>query len=215
VLYCKKKKYMDNNNILALLERLTRNKNTDLHSSALKYRNGILIIFTHANINEKNIKINVRSLIEPIGINMSDYYIGVSNLHTSLSQLGIGINESIFAQKTGEVSNSSFNYFNDIGIYSILMPYVDEIWIHNFYNRIIMPIKNYDEKYNGELFNTAVKYIEKDGKINETANSLFLHKNTIRYRLGKIKELLNMEDYEGRFYEELSLAIKVYKINNI
>jgi len=75
-------------------------------------------------------------------------------------------------------------------------------------------IEGIGEKYNSELFNTAIEYIEKDGKINETAQALFLHKNTIRYRLGKIKELLNMEDYEGRFYEELSLAIKVYKIYN-
>lgn len=215
VLYCKNKKYIGDNIIFTLLERLSRNKNINIHSSALKYRNGILIIFTDENINEKNIKNNVRLLIERIGINELDYYIGVSNAHTSLSQLDIGINESIFAQKTGEVSNYSFNYFNDIGVYSILMPYIDGIWIHNFYDTVIIPIKNYDEKYNTELFNTAVKYIEADGKINEAANALFLHKNTIRYRLGKIKELLNMEEYEGRFYEELSLAIKVFKIYNI
>jgi len=78
-----------------------------------------------------------------------------------------------------------------------------------------MPVKNYDEKYNMELFDTAVKYIENDGKINETANALFLHKNTIRYRIKKIKELLNMEDYEGKFYEQLSIAIKLHKIYNI
>ena len=214
-LYCKKKKYIDNIDICALLERLKRNKNTDIYSAVLKYRDGVLIIITDEKIDEKNIKSNVNSLIKCIGINISEYYIGVSNLHSSLEKLDIGINESIFAQKTSEVSDNSFNYFNNIGIYSILMPYIDDIWIHDFYNRIIMPVKNYDEKYNMELFDTAVKYIENDGKINETANALFLHKNTIRYRIKKIKELLNMEDYEGKFYEQLSIAIKLHKIYNI
>lgn len=215
VLYCKKKKYVGNINILTLLEKLKQNKNTDIYSAVLKYRDGVLIIFTDEKIDEKNIKNNVNSLIERIGISVSEYYIGVSNLHFRLEKLDIGINESIFAQKTSEVSGSSFNYFNDIGVYSILMPYIDEIWIHNFYNRVIMPVKNYDEKYNMELFDTAVKYIENDGKINETANALFLHKNTIRYRINKIKELLNMEDCEGSFYEQLSIAIKLHKIYNI
>jgi hypothetical protein len=214
VLYCKGKKYFGDNKIINLLENLKRNKNINLHSSVLKYRNGILIIFTDERIDEKNIKSNVNFLIECIGINISEYFIGVSDVHSSLGELDNGINETIFAQKTGEISNNSFNYFNDIGIYSILIPYADEIWIQNFYNRIIAPIKDYDEKYNTELFDTAIKYIEKDGKVIETANAFFLHKNTIRYRINKIKELLNMEDCEGSFYEQLSIAIKIYKIYN-
>jgi len=215
VVYLKGKKHSENNKIINLLEKLKLKKNNDLHRSALKYRNGILIISTFEKINEKNIKNNVNSLIEHIGVDTSEYYIGISNFHTNIGELGNGINESIFAQKTGQVSNHNFNYFCNIGIYSILMPSIDEIWIHNFYERIAMPIRNYDEKYNSQLFDTAVKYIENDGKIYETAVMLFVHKNTIRYRIGKIKELLNMEDCEGSFYEQLSIAIKLYKIYNI
>lgn len=214
VLYCKRKKYIDNN-MITLLGRINRSKNINIHSSALKYRNGILIIFSDENIDKKNIKTIINSLIDGIGINKSEYYIGLSNLHSNLGELANGINESIFAQKTGEVSPTSFNYFCDIGIYSILMPFIDEMWVHNFYHRIIAPIKNYDEKYNTQLFQTAVKYIENDGKIIETANEFFVHKNTIRYRIGKIKEILDMEHCEGSFYEQLSIAIKLDKIYNI
>jgi hypothetical protein len=214
VLYCKRKKYIDNN-MVTLLGRITRSKNINIHSSALKYRNGILVIFTDEDIDKKNIKNTVNSIIEGIGITPSEYFIGVSGLHTKLEELANGINESIFAQRTCEVSNTSFNHFSDIGIYSILMPFIDEIWIRNFHDRIIMPIKNYDEKYNTQLFDTAIKYIDNDGKIIETANEFFLHKNTIRYRIGKIKEILNMEHCEGSFYEQLSIAIKLYKIYNI
>jgi hypothetical protein len=215
VLYIKEKRFFGDNKIITLIEKLKRNKSTSLYDSVLKYGNGILIISTLEKLEEKKFKNTVNSLLKTIGINISEYYIGISNLHTSLSDLGNGINESIFAQRTGEVSPNSFNYFSDIGVYSILMPYIKDTWIHSFYNRIVMPIKSYDEKYNAELFNTAIKYIENDGKINETADALFLHKNTIRYRINKIKELLNMEDCEGSFYEQLSISIKLYKIYNI
>lgn len=215
VLYCKEKKYIGNNKIVAILDRLRRTKSIDLHSTALKYRNGILVIHTGEKLEDKNLDSVVSLLIDKIGINIQEYYIGVSNLHNNLGELDNGINESIFAQRTGEVSNYSFNHFSDIGIYSILMPYIDEAWIRGFYERVVMPIKSYDDKHNTELFNTAVKYIENDGKIIETANALFLHKNTVRYRISKIKELLNMEDCEGSFYEQLSIAIKLHKIYNV
>lgn len=215
VLYIKEKKFIEDNNIILIIERLKRNKITSLYDSVLKYGNGILIISTFEKLEEKDYKNKVNYLLKTIGIYNKEYYIGISNLHKSLSELGNGINESIFAQRTGEVSSNSFNYFSDIGVYSILMPYMNDTWVRNFHNRIIMPIKSYDEKYNGELFNTAIKYIENDGKINETASELFLHKNTIRYRINKIKELLNMNDCEGSFHEQLSIAIKLYKIYNI
>lgn len=214
VLYYKPQKFIGDNKIISVIETLKKTKNLTLYDSILKYRNGILIISTFEKLQLKDFQGKVDSLIKKIGMNVSDYYIGVSNLHTNLSKLSIGINESIFAQKTGEVSQNNLNFFSDIGVYSILMPYINNIWLHKFYNSIIIPIKNYDEKYNTELFNTAIKYIENDGKINETANALYLHKNTIRYRISKIKELLNMNHCEGSFYEQLSIAIKLYKIYN-
>ena len=215
VLYIKEKRFITENKIITLIENLKKNKSIDLHNSILKYTNGILIISTFDKIQWENFKNKVHFLLNTMAINMPEYYIGISNLHTDLSELGNGINESIFAQRTGELSPDSFNYYNDIGVYSILMPNINDSWIQDFYSRIIIPIKNYDEKYNTELFSTAVQYIESDGKVKETANALFLHKNTIRYRIGKIKELLNMEDYELSFYEQLSIAIKLYKIYNI
>ncbi|WP_291575780.1 PucR family transcriptional regulator [Clostridium sp. UBA4548] len=215
VVYCKNIKYIHSDIIISSIERLKRKKIIGLHSTALKYRNGLLIIFTEDRIDLRNFKNSVDHLINTLGIEVLDYYIGVSSLHSTLVELDQGIKESLFAQKTGEVSTLTFNYFNDIGIFSILMPFVDETWMQGFYNRILHPIKSYDEKYNSELFHTAIKYIENDGKIIETANTLFLHKNTIRYRIGKIKELLNMEDCEGSFYEQLSIAVKLYKIYNL
>lgn len=212
VLYCRKKTHSESTNIILLIEKLRRNKRFDLHSSVLKYRNGILLIYTGEKIvNKQSI---LTSLLDNANIYKDEYYIGISNIHYDLGELDNAINESLYSEKAGEISSNSLSDFNDIGIYMILLPYIDEIWIKKFYDRVMLPIKNYDEKYNTQLFETAVKYVENEGRIIETAESLFLHKNTVRYRIGKIKELLNMENYEGSFYEQLSISIKLYKIIN-
>lgn len=214
VIYLKEKRYIDNGNIIVMLERIKRNKNIDYFTSIFKYRNGIMIIATYEQLNERDKKNKTRNLLQYMDINITDYYIGISSLHFKREELNKGVKESIFAQRASEVEEKSFSYFEKIGIYSILMPFIDEDWLMNFYNRIILPIKDYDKENNTELFVVAVKLIENDGKIKETADELFLHTNTIRYRIKKIKELLNMENAEIGFYEQLSIAIKIHKINS-
>ena len=43
------------------------------------------------------------------------------------------------------------------------------------------------------LLYTGIKFIENDLNISKTSSSLFLHRNTLIYRLDKIKELLNLD----------------------
>ncbi|SCG94779.1 PucR family transcriptional regulator [Romboutsia sp. 1001713B170207_170306_H8] len=50
-------------------------------------------------------------------------------------------------------------------------------------------IKNIDES----LLHTGIKFIENDLNISKTSSSLFLHRNTLIYRLDKIKELLDLD----------------------
>lgn len=211
-LYCKKKTHSDNSSLLSSVKNLVKNKQLSLYSTALRYRGGILLIYTDEKIRSQRSILNYA--LDSLDINREEYYIGVSDLHYNLGELNDAINESIYAEKTGEASGRSFNEFNDIGIYMILFPYINDLWINKFYNKIIQPIKIYDEKYNTQLFDTAVKYVENDGKIVETSEALFLHKNTVRYRINKIKELLHMENHEGSFYEQLSISIKLYNIIN-
>jgi DNA-binding PucR family transcriptional regulator len=57
-------------------------------------------------------------------------------------------------------------------------------------------------------------FIENDGDLRKTAEELFVHINTVRYRIDKIKKILNLENSSWAFNEQLSLAIKADKILN-
>ncbi|MFT5874131.1 MAG: hypothetical protein ACI8WT_003091 [Clostridium sp.] len=212
VVYCKERKYIGDDRLISVLDRLKFNRNIKNDTSSLKYKNGILIICTYEMIMENNLKNNVNNFIDYSGLNRDSYYIGISNQHNNLEEMGEGVNESIFASTVSETTNESLYFYKDIGIYKILLPYASETWMKNYYNEIIRPLKEYDEKYKTEIFNTAVKYVENDGVKKTTATALFVHENTIRYRIKRIKELLDMERLEGSFYEQLSIGIKLYKL---
>lgn len=212
VIYCKEKKYLGDDRLISILDKLKFNRNIKNDTSFLKYKGGLLIISTYERLEEINLKDTVYNFINLIGLNRTDYFIGISDHHHTLEEMDKGINESIFAAEVSSIAPVTLHFYKDIGIYKILLPYTQDSWLQNFYDEIILPIKKYDERYHTEMFHTAVKYIENDGIKKATADSLFIHENTVRYRINKLKEILGMKDLEGSFYEQLSAAIKLYKV---
>ena len=64
------------------------------------------------------------------------------------------------------------------------------------------------------LLETACTYILARGDLDETASRMFCHKNTIRYRLSKLHDLLDPYCNEKEFHENLSMAIRIYMLSH-
>jgi hypothetical protein len=219
VLYFKEKRYVSEDKIITTIQNLKNSKVVSPSDAIIKYRKGFLIIHTADKLDREAYQKKIKFILGTAGINSEDYYVGISNLHAdpraNLSDLGYGISESLYAESTAEADGKPLCHFREIGIYSILMPVHQEVWIHNWYDSIILPIMRHDEKYNTELLSTAIKFVENDGNVPETAKALFAHKNTIRYRLNKIKEILQIEDRELDFLEQISVAVKLHKLYHL
>ncbi|MEE6134428.1 sugar diacid recognition domain-containing protein [Priestia flexa] len=71
-------------------------------------------------------------------------------------------------------------------------------------------LKDYDEK--GDLLETLSVYVEENGDVNKAASRLFIHRNTLRYRLERISELTNKDPRKLSDLVELYVAILQYKI---
>lgn len=70
------------------------------------------------------------------------------------------------------------------------------------------------EDADGELIKTLRIFLSYQGSISQTAYALRQHPNTIRYRLKKLKALLNMEDESDRFLATvLSIALLPLSVN--
>lgn len=82
----------------------------------------------------------------------------------------------------------------------------------DIYNEFVKPFKEFDCKNNTEIFETVNMFVEMDGNYKKTAQVLFQHENTIRYRIAKAKKILDMEDSNLQFLGCISL---LSKINNI
>lgn len=70
-------------------------------------------------------------------------------------------------------------------------------------------LMRYDAAHGTGLLETLAAYLERDGKLQETADALFIHINSLRYRLKRIGDIsgLSLADSEERFRLRLALRI--------
>ncbi len=208
--YCKEKRYIDDGSMIRLLEGIRGSALMKPDTAVFKYRSGILIIHSYAH--KEDIKPHQQNieLVKQLGMTTVEYHIGMSDAHFHLDELDSAISECLYAERAAEIVMQDFMQYRDIGIYKVLMPHLDGKHTQDFCREILLPLKSYDEKNHTELLSTAIKYIACDGNVKKTSEALFQHDNTIRYRVGKMKEILGMEGLEGGFYEQLSAAVKIY-----
>jgi sugar diacid utilization regulator/putative methionine-R-sulfoxide reductase with GAF domain len=99
--------------------------------------------------------------------------------------------------------------YKDLGIYRLFLKSKRDD-LEDFVSDTIGPLVEYDQKNGTELVHTLITYLECHQNITLTANKSFVHINTIKYRLAKIKEILESDSLEGRAYFELQLAIYLH-----
>lgn len=76
------------------------------------------------------------------------------------------------------------------------------------FRKLIDPLRAYDrERRNSELIRTLRVFFSSSANASETADKLFLHRNSVLYRLGRIQELtgLDLKDSRARLALELGL----------
>jgi DNA-binding PucR family transcriptional regulator len=107
--------------------------------------------------------------------------------------------------------------FEDTGAYRLLLPYMtdrpDEL--QRFYSETLEPLVAYDEQYETELVQTLETFLDRDGNVAQTAQRLYTHRHTVRYRLERVRELsgLDVGSSDGR--ERLSLGLKAMRVLGI
>ena len=56
--------------------------------------------------------------------------------------------------------------------------------------------------------------MKKFGNIQEVAETMHLHKNTVRYRINKVRELLDMEE-DASFDMQIFMAFMIDELNQL
>jgi purine catabolism regulator len=98
-------------------------------------------------------------------------------------------------------------FFPDLSVYRLLLQIDDSPELKAFQEEILGPLLAHD---NGkELIRTLEVYFERNGNLKKTAHALYIHRNTLIYRLERIHEItgLDLDNPETRLAMQLTLHI--------
>lgn len=105
------------------------------------------------------------------------------------------------------------HFYQDLGLYRWLPSIYEQYKRQGYQNEQLKKLQRYDEENQTELLETLKQYIKNDGKIKETAECLYVHPNTLHYRLKRIQTIapLNLDDFEQRMMLYIDLLFYQYK----
>jgi DNA-binding PucR family transcriptional regulator len=107
--------------------------------------------------------------------------------------------------------------FEETGAYRLLLSTMSEnpAELQRFYAETVEPLLANDEQYENELVATVAAFLEADGNVAATAQRLFTHRHTIRYRLERVRELCGLDVGSSDGREKLSLGLKAMRVLGI
>jgi PucR family transcriptional regulator, purine catabolism regulatory protein len=102
--------------------------------------------------------------------------------------------------------------YASLGVYQLLTQLDGIPAVHTFSQQVIGPLAEYDKRHRSNLVNTMAAYFDHHGNISQTAESLFIHRNTLLYRLERISELTGHDLNQADMRLSLHLALKLWQL---
>ena len=147
------------------------------------------------------------------------FTVGRSRVAPKLEDLARAGDEALLAANVAETGTEERHVlaFEETGAYRLLLSAMSESpdELQRFYSETVEPLVAYDEQYETDLVHTIEVFLDCDGNVAQTADRLFAHRHTVRYRLERVRELsgLDVGSSDGR--EKLSLGLKAMRVLGI
>lgn len=157
------------------------------------------------------------ALIEEVKLSLTDeeqkvFYIGVGNEYDHVNDMRTSYLEALEVVETSvflnEQSVFAVNY-RSLGMKRYLKVIYKKNIAENYYHPTLLKLIDKDLESKSELTKTLRVYLENDSKVGLTADELFIHTNTLNYRIKQMQELsdLNLTNFNEKtnLYLELQL----------
>jgi DNA-binding PucR family transcriptional regulator len=100
----------------------------------------------------------------------------------------------------------------DLGVYTLLLNSRRPDELAAFAAQTTAALREYDESTGSDLLNTLRVYLEERGKLAATASRLFVHTNTVTYRLGRIRDIAGGHPSDLDFALRFELAFMIERL---
>ncbi|MEW6622769.1 MAG: PucR family transcriptional regulator ligand-binding domain-containing protein [Bacillota bacterium] len=139
------------------------------------------------------------------------FCIGVGKMYFKIESVKTSYREALIASNLKDYMKKNVIFYEETGNLKLLFELNNSKILKKFYEDTIMPIIEHDKAFSTDLVATLETYFKNNENIRKTADALYLHKNTVIYRLKKIEELcsISLKDSEDKLNLQLAIKAKI------
>ncbi len=126
-------------------------------------------------------------------VNKQCFSLGIGPTIKGIGELPKGYKRARTAMKMAVGKKQSIVRFDTMGFNKILYSIEDMEILSSYSGEILGSLEAYDKKHNTSYLDTLRSYIKNDRSILRVAEETFTHRNTVNYRIQRIKQIVGCE----------------------
>lgn len=209
----------NDNKLVKLIESCIKDRDP---SAFVNDENNRFAMLYHFSINSEKTEIldDIRKLCEKISKRISKdfpnatYNFGVGNIYYQMANLRKSYKEAKKALEIGKLfmGENQIFLFNELGIYRLLFMIDKKEEIVEFCIDTIGPLLEHDKKNDDNLCHCLETFLLNNGNIAKTSKDLYIHSNTLAYRLKKISAVIGKDINDSKIRFNLYFALMIKKL---
>lgn len=109
-------------------------------------------------------------------------------------------------------TESRITAHEDLGLFGLLLSVEDRALLEVYFNRTLGALVEYDRINRTDLYHTLSEYCNHDCNLQATAQVLFVHKNTLKYRLERIGDILGCDIRLNDAFLRIGVGLQIGEI---
>ena len=191
-----------------LMKRYSSVEKVRRKTAVTRFRDGFFIFLSQDTDETSRFDALLSDVLAVMDIEPGNVRSGFSSIKHTDSELGKAVREAFWSCIVADLEETEQKHYQDLGIYRFIVPEINSDSMRQYMEEYLRPLLS----DNIELLRTAKTYVLTGGELEETAARLYCHKNTVRYRLARMQEMLDPHTTEKEFFENLALAIRIYML---
>jgi sugar diacid utilization regulator len=135
--------------------------------------------------------------------------LGIGNVCRGLSDYQESYHQAIRAMAFArpELCGAQVIFYEELGVFGLLAEIKDQNILSKFVNSKLGPLLAYDPKKSQSFIETLDEYIKSGNSLKDTAETLHIHIGTLKYRLRRIREILDIMEFSAEILFDLRVAL--------
>ena len=191
-----------------ILHRIQKGIRGMLKSGIVCEENKRLIILAVGNSEKEVIEACTQMCQEDKNI-----YMGIGTTVRRMNEIFRSYHRAVTAYKlTQHPIPKNVVSYNELGIYKLLADQKEEEIYPGFVEETLGNLIRYDQENGTDYLKILIAYFENECSIINTASSLYCHKNTMTYKINKIKEIMGCEILDNENRMKIMISIHIMKL---